>query len=193
GEIWVVFLAVIMGLPLPLLPLQILLMNLITDGLPALALSAEPTDEGIMQRPPRPPDASPLNLQTLVFLLIFGLIMGIGSLFLYHRGLSEGLDKARTVAFTALVMFEMFAVLGVRSIRPFGRINPLSNMWLFVAVGSSIALQVLLVYAPPLQRIFKTVPLTLLDWGWIALVSSLGFIVMEVSKFFVREESFQRS
>jgi len=189
GEIVTVFFAVLVGLPLPLLPLQILLMNLVTDGLPALALGFEPSDKSVMKRPPRSPDYNPLRFQAFILLLIFGVIMGSGTLWLYTQYVQTDLVKAQTVAFTTLVMFEMFAVFGARSLVPFGRLNPFSNRWLLPAVTSSILLQFAVIYLAPLQKIFGTKALAFDDWLWILLVSSLGFLLMEVGKLVFSEPS----
>ncbi len=180
GEIVSVFLAVILRFPLPLIPLQILLMNLLTDGLPALGLSYEPSDEDVMKRPPRDPSDHPLTKNTLLVIVMFGLLMGVGTLFVFH--LFDDLVKAQTMAFTTLVCFEMFAVLGNRSLMPFRKLNPFSNLWLLGAVCISIAIQLLVIYVPFLQPVFGTVPISLADWGLIIGVSFTGFLLMELSK-----------
>lgn len=187
GEIVTVFLAIILRFPLPLIPLQILLMNLLTDGLPALGLGSEQPDTDIMKRPPRDPRGNTLSGNVVTMILIFGLVMGAGTLYLFSFYLDSDLRLAQTVAFTTLVMFEMFAVIGSRSLLPFRKLNPLSNKWLFMGVTSSIIIQVSLIYWQPLQSVFGTVPLTLNDWIGILAVSSLGFVIMEISKFFIRE------
>ncbi len=187
GEIVAVFLAIILRFPLPLIPLQILLMNLLTDGLPALGLSSEQPDTDIMKRPPKDPKGNTLSGDVVTMILIFGLVMGTGTLYLFSFYLDSDLRLAQTVAFTTLVMFEMFAVIGSRSLLPFRKLNPLSNKWLLLGVTSSIIIQISLIYWQPLQSVFGTVPLTLNDWVGILAVSSLGFVVMEMSKFFIRE------
>ena len=185
GEIVAVFMAILLNFPLPLIPLQILLMNLLTDGLPALGLSTEAADEDIMQRPPRDPREKPLQKDMLMTIGIFGLVMGVGTLAIFNVYTDQGLDYARTVAFTTLVMYEMFAVLGSRSLSAFKHLNLFNNKWLLLSVVSSILLQMAVLYVPALQVVFQTVPLSLMDWGAILAVSSLGFLVMEVSKFFI--------
>ena len=122
-------------------------------------------------------------------ILAFGAVMALGTIFLFNRALQSGneLAYAQTVAFTGLVMFEMFAVFGARSLKPLHKLNPLSNMWLFVAVMASIALQVAVVYWAPLQTVFGTVALPLSEWYWIVGVSSIGFVAMELTKLFIRD------
>ncbi len=185
GEIVTVFFAIMMFPFLPLLPLQILLMNLITDGLPALGLSVEKSDSDVMTRPPRDPREKAISGHMIALIAVFGLIMGAGTLYLFNQYFSEDLRLAQTVAFTTLVMFEMFAVMGSRSFKPFEKLNPFSNMWLFLAVISSILIQILVIYWAPLQLVFNTVPLTQIHWLKIILVSSIGFLAMEIGKFFI--------
>ncbi|MBI3034146.1 cation-translocating P-type ATPase [Candidatus Woesearchaeota archaeon] len=117
GEIISVFLAIIIKLPLPLVPLQILLMNLLTDGLPAIGLGTESAEKDVMSRSPRDPGDKLFNNRMLAITLIFGIIMGIGTLLIFNfylnqpgKGAQQTLMLAQTVAFTTLVMFEMFAV-----------------------------------------------------------------------------------
>ena len=189
GEIITVFIAIILKFPLPLIPLQILLMNLITDGLPALGLGAEPSDADIMKRPPRNPKEKPINFQMLSLIIIFGLVMGAGTLFLFNSYIKADLKLAQTVAFTCLVMFEMFAVMGSRSLSPLKKLNPFSNLWLLGGVLSSILIQIAVIYLALLQPIFGTVPLAMNDWLKIIAVSSIGFVIMEASKFFLKTKT----
>jgi len=118
GEITAVFMAIMLRFPLPLIPLQILLMNLVTDGLPALGLGVEPFDADVMKRKPRNPKERPITGYILFFIVLFGLVMGAGTLYLFNQYVNKDLKLAQTVAFTTLVMFEMFAVLGSRSLSP---------------------------------------------------------------------------
>ncbi len=193
GEILTIFTAIILKYSIiPLLPIQILLMNLITDGLPALALGVEPEDKDVMNRPPRDPKENPITKKTLFMILMFGVVMASGTLFLFHKYLPLGDTYARTVAYTTLVMFEMFAVFGVRSIKPFRKLNPFSNIWLFLAVVFSIILQLFIVYNPFLQTIFHTTALTVYDWLNIILISSFGFFGMELGKFFINDEKYKK-
>ncbi|MFH1450749.1 MAG: cation-transporting P-type ATPase [archaeon] len=186
GEITAVFMAIMLKFPLPLLPLQILLMNLLTDDFPALGLGFESYETNIMKRSPRNPKENPLTKRILMSILIFGAIMGAGTLFLFSRYTSISLGKAQTIAFTTLVMFQMFAVLSSRSLgHSLKHLNPFSNMWLFGAVCLSLLIQVFVIYLPPLQIIFGTVPLLAIDWAKIIGVSSIGFVMMELSKSFI--------
>ncbi|MEM4637514.1 MAG: cation-translocating P-type ATPase [Candidatus Woesearchaeota archaeon] len=187
GEIVSVLLAILLRFPLPLLPLQILLMNLLTDGIPALGLGSEAAEDDVMRRPPRDPKDNPITREMLYLILIFGFAMGIGTIFVFSIYLDKGLPYAQTMAFTTLVMFEMFAVMSARSFASFKKINPLSNKWLALAILSSVSLQLAVIYIAPLQKIFGTVSIGLNDWIVILIVASFGFILMEISKFFVKE------
>ncbi len=186
GEIITVFFAIMLGFPLPLTPLQILLMNLVTDGLPALGLGVEPAEGDVMKRPPRNPRERPITGSSLLLIVLFGIVMGAGTLFIFNLYVDVNLKLAQTAAFTTLVMFEMFAVIGSRSLSPFRKLNPLTNKWLFGGVALSILIQLAIIYWPPLQPIFSTVPLGIAEWTKVLVISSLGFVLMELGKFFIR-------
>ena len=194
GEIVAVFTAIMLRFPLPMIPLQILLMNLLTDDFPALGLGAEPSEEGVMKRPPRDPKQKPITGNMLLLIVIFGLIMGLGTFFMFTRYADGNLTKAQTVAFTTLVAFEMFAVISSRSLyHSWKKLNPLTNLWLMGAIGLSILIQIIIIYWSPLQPIFGTFPLTLIDWLKIIGIAFIGFIVMESSKFFLKIKSFSKA
>ncbi|MFC1696806.1 cation-translocating P-type ATPase [Nanoarchaeota archaeon] len=184
GEIIAVFTAIMIGLPLPLLPLMLLLMNLLTDDFPALGLGFERNEKYIMNQPPRNPKQKPITSKLFISIIIFGLIMGLGTFFMFTQFLGEGESKAQTIAFTTLVMFQMFAVINSRSLRhSWKHLNPFTNLWLSGAVLLSLGIQAAVIYLPPLQAIFGTVALQGIELLYILGISSLGFIVMEISKF----------
>lgn len=187
GEIFSVFLAILLRFPLPLTPLQILLMNLLTDGIPALGLGWENAEDDVMKRPPRDPKENPISREILMLILFFGVAMGLGTLFVFAMYQDKGLSYAQTMAFTTLVMFEMFAVMSARSFAGFKKINPFSNKWLSLGIMTSILLQLAVIYIGPLQNVFGTVPINWIDWMIILGVSCFGFILMELSKFFIKE------
>jgi len=187
GEITSVFIAILIGFPLPLLPLQILLMNMLTDNLPALGLGFESSEEGIMKRSPRNPKDSPISGKMFFTIVSFGIIMGAGTLLLFMSYKDADLEKARTIAFTTLVMFQMFAVMSSRTLYPsMKHLNPFSNLWLFGAVCLAVLFQIAVIYLPHLQLIFGTVVLSLNDWLSIISIASFGFILMELSKLLVK-------
>ena len=140
-----------------------------------------------MNVPPKNPKKKPLGRWNLFAIIVFGLIMGSGTLFVFAEYKDFDLVKAQTMAFTALVMFQMFAVLSVRTSKhSFSAINPFSNLWILSAILLSVGLQLAIVYFPPLQLVFSTVGLSLSEWIKIVVVSSVGFIGMELSKFFIK-------
>ena len=187
GEITAVFIALVMAFPLPLLPLQLLLMNILTDDVPALGLGMEMEDEGIMQRPPRSPKERPIDAKMLFSITVFGIIMGLGTMYVFMQFKDTDLPRAQTMAFTTLVLIEMFAVISARSMYPsWKKLNPFSNMHLFIAVLISVGVQLLVIYWTPLNPVFGTVPLARKNWGIILEVSVYGFIGMELSKWFLR-------
>ncbi len=188
GELTAIFIAILLKLPLPLLPLQILLMSLLTDDLPALGLGSERAEADVMKRPPRTPKAAPLSKRMLQLIIIFGLVMGAGTLAIFYYYLNTtGVARAQTVAFTTLVMFQMFAVISSRSLHfSLNALNPLSNKWLSGGVIASLLIQIAVIYLAPLQLIFGTVPLTGIDWLRSLGIASIGFAMMEFSKVCVR-------
>ncbi len=189
GEILVILLSILMQIPLPLIPLQILMINLLTDAFPALGLGFETAEDNIMERPPRKPTEKPINDNRFVSIVIMGIVMAMGTLYLFHENLETGLDHARTVAFTALVFVQMFAVMSSRSLTPsLKKLNPFTNLWLLGGVSLSVLMHLVVVYWPPMQSIFKTVPLEWDDWWRIIAVSSIGLVAMELSKVAIRFE-----
>lgn len=192
GELLTVFVALLLNFPIPLLPLQILLMNLLTDGLPALALSMDPSDSAVMNRRPRDPQEKPVTSGMLWLILIFGGLMAAGSLFLFNHylNLTNNLPLAQTIAFTTLVAFEMFAVISSRKLYTLSFSKGFfSNKYLHLAIISSLILQFVVIYVPFMQSVFGTAPLKLIHWIHIIGVSFLGFIIMELSKLFIKYDS----
>jgi len=188
GEIFTIFFALLLNLPIPLIALQILIMNLLTDGLPAIALSMDPVDHEVMLRKPRNPKDSPLSGGMLWLILTFGVLMAAGTLFLFNKFYvnESNFVLASTIAFTTLVVLEMVAVLSSRTLyRPAFSKGFFSNGYLFLAIISSIGIQLCLIYMPILQKVFGTTGLNLTHWLYIIGVSILGFIVMEASKKFI--------
>ncbi len=188
GEVTAVFFAVLMGFPLPLITMQILLMNLLTDGLPALGLGFEKAEDDVMKRSPRNPKHNPLTREMLTLITIFGIAMGLGTLLAFSFFYKIDLKLAQTVAFTTIVMFEMFAVMSARSFASFKKISPFSNKWLSLGILSSIGIQLCVVYIPFLQKFFGTVALGWTHWAVIIGISSFGFIMMEISKLLIKEK-----
>jgi Ca2+-transporting ATPase len=175
GEVLVMFFAVLAGLPLPLLPIQILWMNLVTDGLPALALGVDPPDADIMYRLPRHPRESIFAHGLAWRILGSGLTIGVCTLLVFAgvHVFSQGcLELARTMAFNTLVFSQLFFVFTCRSEKhTIWEIGLFSNPHLLMAVLCSISLQLAVTYVPYLQPVFHTVPLNLTHWLLIILIS----------------------
>jgi Ca2+-transporting ATPase len=190
GELWVMLIAPFLGLPLPLLPLQILWINLVTDGLPALALSVEPPERHAMHRPPVPPKESILGRGLLQQVIWGGLVLGLTPLamgYYYHQLGHEGW---RTMVFTTLTLSQLALVLSIRSERDsFFTIGPLTNVPLLVIVGITFLLQLMVTYVPFWQRLLKTHPLTGEEVAVCLLLASVPFWAEEIRKWVVRRRA----
>ncbi len=186
GEILTMFLASLLALPLPLIPIQILWVNLVTDGLPALALGVDPADDDIMDRAPREPDESVFSRGLKWKIMGQGILIGLGTLFVFLLSLRIGgsLAEARTMAFTNLVMVQLFFVFSCRS-EDYSllRMNLLSNVYLIGAVTLSFGLHLLVLYHEFFQNLFETVQLARKQWGVILVVSISSTLVIEVLQF----------
>jgi P-type Ca2+ transporter type 2C len=156
--------------------------------LPALGLGSENAEDDIMKHAPRNPKSNPLTKEMLWLIFIFGAAMGLGTLFAFSLFHKADLKLAQTIAFTTLVMFEMFAVMSARSFASFKKMSLFSNKWLTLGIISSISIQLLVVYNPFLEHVFGTVPLQPMHWAIILGISIFGFIMMELSKLFVKEK-----
>ena len=186
GEILVMFISSLVGFPIPLLPIQILWVNLVTDGLPALALGVDPVDPKIMHRPPRPPEETVITKTRALLMLAQGAFIAFCTLsaFVFVLFLEqEGVARARTAAFTVLSCSQLFHAFNCRSMREsLFRLGVFTNKKLILAAGISFLLQMAVVYTPVLQTVFKTENLGLLDWILVILVSSFPLWAMEVVK-----------
>ena len=178
------------GLVLPLLATQILWINLVTDGAPALALGVDPADAGIMNKPPRPRGERVITRQMWFDIFLVGAVMAVGTLFILDASLPSGfvegsgdLRYAQTMAFTTLVLFQSFNVFNARSDERSAFRGLFTNRWLWGAIILSLALQAVVIYVPFLQQAFSTVGLSLGDWLRCAAVASSVLWVRELSKF----------
>ncbi|MDP2211628.1 MAG: HAD-IC family P-type ATPase, partial [Candidatus Aquicultor sp.] len=184
GTIWVIFLAPFFGLPLPLLPIQILWMNLLCDSLPGLALTSEPADRNTMRRPPRPHGEGVFAQGRGVFVLQIGLIVGIAALVLQAYALSAGMAW-QTMLFTSLVLGRMAVAMAVRSERDsLFQIGVFSNKPLTGAILLTCALQAAIVYVPFLNPIFKTVPLSFTELAVTFSLSAVALVAVEAGKLY---------
>ena len=178
---------------LPLLATQILWINLVTDGPPALALGMDPAEERLMQRSPRPAGEGVLTARMWRGILIVGAIMAVGTLFVLDASLPGGfiegtgsLRYAQTMAFTTLMLFQMFNVVNARSDRQSAFVHLFMNGWLWAAIAASVALQFLVVYTPPLQHAFGTVGLSAADWLRCLAAASSVLWLRELDKLVFR-------
>jgi len=193
GEVLTLFLASVLGFPLPLIALQILWVNLVTDGFPALALSIDPPDVDIMSRPPRDPKESIFTKRVKAMILGIGFLMPISVLsvfYIYNPALSDSVGSpsasyvyAMTMAFTTMVIFEMFNVYTCRSERyPVFKVGFLKNKYLNISVIVSILLQLLVVYTPMFEVLFETHSLSIWDWTIVIAAGCIPLIAGELGK-----------
>ena len=187
GEVLAIFANVVLGGPLILLPVQILWMNLVTDGMTAVALGLEPAERGIMRRPPRAADEPILDRAGVAIVLALGLYIATATLWLFWSYLSSGRPEdavlAQTIAFTGIIVLEKANVFNFRALGdPLLRVGLFSNPWVIAAWLGTMGLQVAAVYVPFLQNALHTVPLELSDWGSIALFALPVLLVPEVWK-----------
>jgi Ca2+-transporting ATPase len=189
------------GLFLPLLAAQLLWINLITDGPPALALGIDPKDRDVMKRAPRRRGSGVLLTEDWIRLACVGLLMMFGTVAVldayYPGGLftlfAQGSEPnvydeahARTMAFTTLMMYQLFDVYNCRSRRRSAFSGFLENKWLLVAIAFSLGSHILVIYVPVLQTAFHTVPLSLADWAVATAASSSLLLAMEMAKIVLR-------
>lgn len=186
GEILVMFVSSLIGLPVPLLPIHILWVNLVTDGLPALALGVDPVDPKIMQRPPRKTDEKVVTKQRAFLILTQGAFIAFCSLLAFTFILfveKGGIQRARTAAFVVLSCAQLFHSYNCRSMREsLFKIGLFTNKKLILATTASFFLQMAVVYLPFLQRVFETEPLGLFDWVLVVAISSFPLWAMELAK-----------
>jgi P-type Ca2+ transporter type 2C len=187
GELWVILLAPLIGMPLPLLPIQILWINLLADGLLALALSVEPAERRIMARPPRRPNESIFSRGVGRDIVWIGLSLGLLLLATAYRYWSMGQANWQTMVFTTLALSRVWMAEAMRVDRDsLWRIGLFSNRPLLAAVTITLGLQLAVIYIPVLQSIFKTTALSPHDLGISFLLSSVVFCVIELEKWFIR-------
>jgi Ca2+-transporting ATPase len=185
GELTVMFIAALVGWPLPLLPIQLLWINLVTDGLPALALATDPIDPGVLSRPPRRQEAQLIDWAFLKRIALIGfLTAGVAlAAFVYEFYTNDSVAQARSVAFSALVIAELLRSFGARSeVHTVFQVGLFSNMRLFVIVAASFSLQLLSHHLPVLQRLFGTEPISFAQCvAWIGL-GTIPLTVLELRK-----------
>lgn len=190
GEVLTMFIATLVGLPLPLLPVQILWVNLVTDGLPAMALGVDPNNHDIMNRLPRNPRESVFSRGLSRKIIARGLQIGIStvSVFAMVYFYKNNLAEARTMAFCTLVFSQMFHVFDCRSeVFTVFEVGIFKNKYLIFATGCSLFMQLLVVYYPFMREVFATVPLGIEDWIIILGVSGWTFVLSAIRHLLFRK------
>ncbi|MBI3936147.1 MAG: cation-translocating P-type ATPase [Betaproteobacteria bacterium] len=188
GEIVTILVAPLLGLPLPLLPIQILWVNLATDGLPGLALAVEREEPAVMRRAPRPPHESIFAHGIWQHILWVGLLMGALSIYTQWWAIERGSQHWQTMVFTVLALSQMYHVLAIRSERESTfAIGCFSNPALLGAVLLTFGLQLAIIYVPALQPIFKSGALSAEELAFSVLLPSLVFVGVEIEKWMIRK------
>jgi Ca2+-transporting ATPase len=187
GEIWAIFLAPFFLLPIPLLAIHILWINLVTDGLPGLALASEPAEKNIMKRPPRKPKENIFSNGMGKHILWVGFLMGITTLGIQYWAINSENSHWQTMAFTVLCFSQMGHVMAIRSDREsLFKIGLFSNKPLLGALFLTVVLQLILIYSPFFNGIFKTQPLSMYELGTTLVVSTVVFWAVELEKWIMR-------
>jgi Ca2+-transporting ATPase len=186
SEVIVVAGSLLLAFPLPLAAAQILWINLVTDGLPNIALTLEPKEKNIMQSPPRRKDEPLLNFEIKILIAAISIASGVLvlAIFWYVYSVTGEFARASTIAFSILAIDSLVYVFSIRSLRHsiLGK-DILSNKYLILAVIASFAFQLTAIYHPFLQSILRTVSLDLADWSLIAFVCGLELVLIEVIKY----------
>ena len=194
GEILLMAGATVLGLPLPLATVQILYINLATDGLPALALSVDPPDSDLMRRAPRDPRLGIFTRPVVILMAIGGIWLAVVNLIMFIWAFNSGRspEEARTMTFVSVVLFEFFKAYNFRSDRRSFFNKPFANRWLNLAILWELALLSVIVYLPALHSAFGTYSLPLVDWMIVILLAATVIPVLELAKWMVRRGWFGR-
>lgn len=190
AEIWAIFMAPLLGMPIPLLPIHILWINLVTDGLPALALAGEHADRDIMHRPPRSPKESLFSDGAGLHIIWMGLLMAGVTLGVQAWALHEGLEHWQTMVFTVLSLSQLAHVMGIRSDRTYlYKKGIFSNRPLIITVLATFALQMAVIYLPFMNEVLKTQPLSIKELTVSIGLALVVFHAVELEKFVRRIRS----
>jgi Ca2+-transporting ATPase len=176
---------VMLGLPLPYLPAQLLWINIVTNGLQDVALAFEPGEKDVLKRPPRDPKSGIFNRLLVERTIIVGLLISAGVVYEFIHSLNEGmsLEKSRTIAVTVMVFFQFFQAFNSRSeMQSLFRMNPLGNPFLFFGTFAAFLAHLAAIYLPTLQWVFRMEPITPLEWLRILLISVSVVVVVEIDK-----------
>ena len=188
AELAVMLVAAVVGWPFPLLPLHLLWINVVTDGLPALALVVDPPEHDVLQRPPRHPEEPMLGREQWWFIVSTGLLEAAATLSVFVWALhGRSLGEARNLAFSVLVFGELFRAFAARSTtRLFWEVGPSTNGWLLGVVVVSVLLQLAIHYVPATQATFEIGPLPAADFALTLLVAMTPVTAIELAKLWRR-------
>ena len=189
GEVLVLFIAVIANVVTPLLPIHILWINLVTDSLPALALSGDPADKNIMRRKPIDPKQGILTRGVTIRIVLQSMLIAVAVLGACMIGLQVSVEVARTMTFATLAFSQMTLIFSIRSGKRLAFSSLLSNGYLLGAIAVVVGLMLVVMLVPSLQTIFHVVPLNAAQWLWIAGLSLGVFFVSEIAKLFVKRDN----
>lgn len=181
--------AVITGLPIPYFPAQILWINLVTNGLQVISLAFEPGEKGVIERPPRRPEEGIMSRLMIERTIIVGILIALGVAYTFMDSLKQGesIETARTVAVTTMVFFQFFQAWNSRSeYESVFKINPFSNMFLFLSLIVATLAQIAFIYVPALQWVFRTEPISAEDWRNILIIALSVIVVVEIDKWLRR-------
>ena len=187
GEILVMLMAMLLAMPLPLVPIQILWVNLVTDGLPAIALGVDQAERDVLKEPPRDRKENIFARGLGWKIISRGFLIGLVTLLAFWLSLyrfGNDLVTSQTIAFATLVMAQLIHVFDCRSNHSIFHRNPLENRWLVLAVLASTAMLVSVIYIDVLQPIFKTAPLNGADWGFILCMAAIPSVLLSFTHIF---------
>ena len=192
GEIFLVFVSILLNLPVPLIPIQLLWLNLVTDSFPALALGVEKGDPNVMNQKPRNPDEPILNRKMIIGIVLQSIAVATASFSAYWWGINrygtDNIFEARTVAFATLILSELLIVFSTRSSRYTAlEVGIFSNKKLIQGVSFSFLLMLAVIYIPFLNPIFGTFPLGLSEWKIILPLAFIPLLLGEITKLFARQ------
>lgn len=182
---------IILGVPIPYVPAQLLWINLVTNGLQDVALAFEPGEKGVIDRPPRSPKEGIMSRLLIERTVLVGVLISAGVVYSFINALNAGesLEKARSVAVTTMVIFQFFQAWNSRSeLQSIFRISPMSNPFLFFSMIAAFLAQLAVLYVPTFQWIFRTEPITADEWLQILMVSATVVLVVEADKWLRRKK-----
>jgi Ca2+-transporting ATPase len=191
GELIAILATILMGIPIPYIPAQILWLNLVTNGLQDIALAFEPAEEGTLKNPPNKSKEGILSGLMIQRTVLMGIVLAAGTLFVFISDLNQGvpLERARTAALTTMVFFQFYQALNCRSeTKSIFSMRVMSNPFLLYAMIAAFFAQLAVLYVPALQWIFRTVPLTMTEWLEVGLVTVTIVIAVEFDKWVRRRK-----